>query len=93
MVYGYRPSHTPTTPGRSSVGFPPTKQIILTPSVKRREVLCESHEGERRLPILLSFAAAGGGGATAGELSVRFGFDETVYRENHERSRVDADAA
>ena len=36
----------PTIPERSmSVGVAPTKQTLLAPSAKRREVFGESHEG------------------------------------------------
>ena len=34
-----RPSHT------EHVGFSPTRQTLLAPTAKRREVLGESHEG------------------------------------------------
>ena len=34
-----------TNAGREHVGFSPTKQTLLAPSAKRREVFGESHEG------------------------------------------------
>ena len=42
--YGHRPSH-PYNAGTKHFGFSPTRQTLLAPSVKRREVLGESHEG------------------------------------------------
>ena len=36
---------TPAMPGRNTSGFSPTRQALLTPSSKRREVFGESHEG------------------------------------------------
>ena len=35
----------PTMPGREHVGFSPTRQTMLAPSEKRREMFGESHEG------------------------------------------------
>ena len=43
MTIWYRPSH-PYNVGTEHVGFPPTRQALLAPSAKRREVLGESHE-------------------------------------------------
>ena len=39
-----RRSH-PYNAGTEDVGFSPTRQILLAPSAKRREVFDESHEG------------------------------------------------
>ena len=39
-----RPSH-PYNAGMEHVGFSRTRQILLVPSAKRREVFDESHEG------------------------------------------------
>ena len=35
----------PTMPGRSTWGFSPTRQTLLAPSAKRRQVFGESHKG------------------------------------------------
>ena len=42
--YDHRPSH-PYYAGTEHVGFSPTRQTLLAPSAKRREVFGESHEG------------------------------------------------
>ena len=42
--YGHRPSH-PYNAGTEYVGFLPTKQTLLAPSAKRRDVFGDSHEG------------------------------------------------
>ena len=42
--YGHRPSH-PYYAGTEHVGFSPTRETLLAPSTKRREVFGESHEG------------------------------------------------
>ena len=42
--YDDRPSH-PYYAGREHVGFSPTRQTLLAPSAKRRDVFGESHEG------------------------------------------------
>ena len=44
VSYGYRSSH-PYNVGTEHVGFSPTRQTLLAPSAKHREVLGESHEG------------------------------------------------
>ena len=44
MTIAIRPSH-PYNGGTEHVGFPPTRQALLAPSAKRREVFGESHEG------------------------------------------------
>ena len=41
--YDHRPSH-PYNAGTKHVGFPSTRQTLLAPSAKRRDVLGESHE-------------------------------------------------
>ena len=41
--YDHRPSH-PYYVGTELVGFPPTRQTLLAPRAKRREVFGESHE-------------------------------------------------
>ena len=41
--YDHRPSHLYNT-GMEHVGFSPTRQTLLAPSAKRREVLSGSHE-------------------------------------------------
>ena len=42
--YDHRPSHLYCA-GTEHVRFSPTRQIMLAPSVKRREVFGEQHEG------------------------------------------------
>ena len=42
-LYDHRPSH-PYNAGTEHVGFSPTRQTLLAPSAKRREVFGESHE-------------------------------------------------
>ena len=42
--YGHRPSH-PCNTGTEHVRLPPTRQILIAPSAKRREVFGESHGG------------------------------------------------
>ena len=44
MTIWYIPSH-PYYAGTEHVGFSPTRQTLLAPSAKRREVFGESHEG------------------------------------------------
>ena len=44
MTVDHRPSH-PCNAGMEDVGFTLTRQTLLAPSAKRREVLGESHEG------------------------------------------------
>ena len=44
LPYDHRPSH-PYYAGTEHVGFSPTRQTLLAPSAKRREVFGESHEG------------------------------------------------
>ena len=44
MTIAIRPSHTYSA-GTERVGFSPTRQTLLAPSAKRREVFGESHEG------------------------------------------------
>ena len=43
VVIDHRPSH-PYYAGTEYVGFSPTRQTLLAPSEKRREVFGESHE-------------------------------------------------
>ena len=43
--YDHSPSH-PCNAGTEHVGISPTRQTLLAPSVKCREVFGESHEGE-----------------------------------------------
>ena len=43
MTIAIRPSH-PYYAGTEHVGFSPTRQTLLAPSAKRREVFGESHE-------------------------------------------------
>ena len=43
VLYDHRPSH-PYNAGMEGVGFLPTRQTLLAPRAKRREVLGESHE-------------------------------------------------
>ena len=45
MTIWYRPSH-PYNVGTEHVGLSPTRQTLLAPSAKRREVFGESHGGE-----------------------------------------------
>ena len=46
LTIAIRPSHTYTYNARTEhVGFSPTRQALLAPSAKRREVFAESHEG------------------------------------------------
>ena len=42
--YDHRPSH-PYYAGTEHVGFSPTRQTLLAPSAKRREVFGQSHDG------------------------------------------------
>ena len=42
--YDHRPSH-PYYAGTEHVGCSPTRQTVLAPRAKRREVFGESHEG------------------------------------------------
>ena len=42
--YDHRPSH-PYYVGPEYIGFSPTRQALLAPSAKHREVFGESHEG------------------------------------------------
>ena len=42
--YDHRPAH-PYYAGTEHVGFAPTRQTLLAPSAKRRDVFGESHEG------------------------------------------------
>ena len=42
--YDYRSSH-PYYAGTEHVGFSPTRQTLLAPSAKRREVFDELHDG------------------------------------------------
>ena len=44
QLYDLRPSHSYDA-GTEHVGFSPTRQTLLAPSTKRREVFGESHEG------------------------------------------------
>ena len=44
ITIAIRPSH-PYNAGTEHVGFSPTRQALLAPSAKRREVFGESHEG------------------------------------------------
>ena len=44
LSYERRPSH-PYNAGTEHVGFSPTRQTLLAPSAKRREVFGESREG------------------------------------------------
>ena len=44
MTIWCRPSH-PYNGGTEHVGFSPTRQALLAPSAKRREVFDRSHEG------------------------------------------------
>ena len=43
-MYDRRPWH-PYNAGTEQVGFSPTRQALLAPSARRREVFGESHEG------------------------------------------------
>ena len=44
QLYDHRPSH-PYNAGTEHVGFSRTRQTLLAPSAKRREVFGEPHEG------------------------------------------------
>ena len=45
VVVGHRPSH-PSNAGTEHVGFSPTRQTLLPPSAKRREVCASRMKGE-----------------------------------------------
>ena len=45
MTVAIRPLH-PYNAGTEHVGFSPTRQTLLAPSAKRREVFSGSHEGQ-----------------------------------------------